>query len=387
MSAKRLESTPLFSFSMILLACWSMLCASLLQAEEAATTKGAGKSAPASESQAAAPGSRPNPPPQTGIDQPIIVLPATSDEVVVKVLLRGLDAQPAESDITAGLLTSTQQPNLLLRPSVTLVNAVPAPGKAGDFLCELKIAGLIVFGDSSVPLLYKGRQVESLRFSKPGLIAKPAGDGGFVAREGSKLPLVLENPSAFEYKFVRARLRFVNEDVCGFNAEKFSASSRSNKSNNAGKECDAYENWTAFDFPKYAQVTLWADPASAWFLDLQTGLARSGKQKGWLTLRFQGTADGPIHEQNLPVEMQIEPGSGSLFRSLLWVAFLLLVGAGLSLLLRVSVPNIKRRRQLKDQLNEAATATGGSSSQLVLVPIRSRVSWWAGRSRLPPSSH
>lgn len=40
----------------------------------------------------------------SGIDQPVILVPATTDEVTVKVLLRGLDAAPAPSDLEAGLL-------------------------------------------------------------------------------------------------------------------------------------------------------------------------------------------------------------------------------------------------------------------------------------------
>jgi hypothetical protein len=163
-------------------------------------------------------------PVQSGIDRPAILVPADSDEVTTKILLRGIDSKPAIGDLETGLLVSTLQPSFLVRPSVTLL-AEPVPGKAGEFLTELKIDGLVAFGESSAPLLYKGRQVEVLRFFKPGLIAKPPLGDSFVVRENSSQPssllLVLENPSTFVYKSVRARLRFDNQDVCLFAAENF----------------------------------------------------------------------------------------------------------------------------------------------------------------------
>jgi hypothetical protein len=71
-----------------------------------------------------------------------------------------------------------------------------------------------------------------------------------------------------------------------------------------------------------------------------------------------------IQEQNLPIEFQFEPSGRSLFLSLLYVAGILLLGAMLSLLLRVSVPNIKRRSQLKDQLSEAGKIISTVSSEV-----------------------
>jgi len=301
-------------------------------------------------------------PPQSGIDRPIVVVPATSDEVTTKVSLRGLEEAPQSTDIEAGLLSSAQRPSLLVHPSVTVLSASAVPGKPGEFLTELRIQGLVAFGESSTPLLSKGRQIDSLRFSRPGLVAKPVGDEPFSVREGSDLLVVLENPSAFEYKSVRARLRFDSKDVCTFDAETFGGAPRA--SGSAHPPCDVYANWTAFDIPKYAQVTLRANPARDWFRDAATGFFRSSKQKGSLTLRFQAAANSPIHEQNLPLEVQFEPGNWSLLRSLSKVAALLLVGAGISLLLRVSVPNIKRRRQLRDQLREAAKQTASISNEV-----------------------
>jgi hypothetical protein len=333
---------------------------------------------------------------QTGIDQSVIVLPANSDEVMVRVLLRGLDPKPEPSDFEAGLLVSANQPNLQLRLTVTFANPVAVPNKPGDFLAELKIRGLVAFGESHAPLLYKGRQIESLRFSKPGLVAKPAGESGFLAREGSKLPIVLENPSAFEYKSVRARLRFADTDGCAFDAEVFPGATAPGNTatksadakaralvkadpkasdpvkvdaqtaggNQGGATCNTFEKWTAFDVPRYAQVTLRAASASEWFRDPDNRFARAGKKKGWLTLRFQASTDGAIHEQNLPLEVQFEPGNWSLLKSLLCVAGFLALGAALSLLLRVLLPNLKRKRQLKDQLDELAKQTASISTEV-----------------------
>src|ERR1700733_5432433 len=84
-------------------------------------------------------------PVQAGIDRPAILVPADSDEVTTKILLRGLDSQPIAGDLETGLLTSTLQPTFQVRPSVTLL-ADPVPAKAGEFLTQLKINGLVLFG-------------------------------------------------------------------------------------------------------------------------------------------------------------------------------------------------------------------------------------------------
>ncbi len=313
--------------------------------------------APAGRPSAATPA--PAPPVQTGIDRPATPVSANRDHVTERVLLRGVKAEPLAGDLEVGPLASAQQPGLLVRPVVTLVGKPSAVD--GDYQAEVTISGLIAFGESSAPLLHKGRQVELLRFSRPGLVVKPSADGGFVAREGSPFTLVLENPSDFHYPSVRARLRFASDDLCVFQAEKF-ATAVSPSSSKAGP-CDQYAHWTDLHIPQYAQVTVRAVPMRSWFFDPDTGFARTGKRKGWLTLRYAGEGVS-IHEQNLPMEVLFEPGNSSLFRSLAWVFFLLAVGALLSLLLRVWVPNIKRRRQLKDQLNQAANLTASISTEV-----------------------
>lgn len=295
---------------------------------------------------------------RTGIDQPLTLVPANGDEATVRVLLRNLDGKPTSADLEAGLLVSTQQPALVLRPAVLVLDAQEDPQSPKDYLVTLKVSGLLAFGESRVPLLYKGKQVEALRFSRPGLIARPAVGGGFVARGGDTLALVLENPLPQAYTSVRARLRFGQTDVCRFEPETFAPA----PPQPADKACSADANWTRFDMPRQAQVTLRATPAAAWFLDPESGLARSGQQKGWLTLRFD--AGGTVHEQNLPLEIDFKPGTGTLFWSLASVAILLAAGALLSLGLRVSVPNIKQKRLLKDRLHEAAKLTAAISTEV-----------------------
>lgn len=311
-------------------------------------------------------------PVQTGLDHPAIPVRANRDSATVRVVLRSVKPEPQASDFEVGPLSSTQQPGLLVRPVATLVGVTlvgkptavdgkPPAVDGADYQVDLKIGGLIAFGESSAPLLHKGRQVELLRFSRPGLVVKASGEGGFVAREGSPFALVLENPLDSHYPAVRARLRFADEDICVFKAEKFVPTVISS-SNDTGS-CDQYTNWTSFEIPQYAPVTVRADPLRSWFFDPATGFARSSKRKGWLSLRYSGDGNS-IHEQTLPMEVQFEPGNRSLLGSLAWVFFLLAVGALLSLLLRVWVPNIKRKQQLRDKLGEAAELTASISTEV-----------------------
>jgi hypothetical protein len=302
-----------------------------------------------------------------GVDQVVIVVPATSEEASAAILLRGLDEKPIKADLELGLLKSSQQPGLLVHPEFDLVSATQTANE-NDYVVVLSIRRLVVFGDISVPVSYRGKLVQVLHFSKPGLVARASGEGGLVAREGSPLLIVLENPSAFAYE-LRARLRFGDTDVCVFRSEFFGDEKDAKpgdekEAKTSARTCEQYGAWTSFRIPQYAQVTLRAQPDPIWFVDPDRRLAHAGKQKGVLTLRFQSAAGKPIFEQNVPLEARFEPGPGRIFCSLLWVAGWLVLGAILSLVLRVSLPNLKRRRDLKDQLAEIAKATASISNEV-----------------------
>jgi hypothetical protein len=292
--------------------------------------------------------------------QPVIVLPATTDEAQVTIVLHGMDAGAKTSDIVAGDVVSTTQPGIVVHPDLTFDDELQS--RDSGYLAKLHVKNLIAFGESNVPLLYKGRQIELLRFSKPGLVAKPAGETGFVAREGDNWPIVLENLSGFEYKGVKARLRFADTDGCAFDVEIFSTPPL--RTGTFKDDCNTFANWADFDVPKYAQVTLRARSPDLWFRDPTNGFARPGRKKGSLTLRFRDPAGVVIHEQSVPIEVQFEPSAYSVFWTLLWVAMCLSAGAVLSLLLRVWLPNVKRNRQLKDQLDDLAKQTSLISSEV-----------------------
>jgi len=298
--------------------------------------------------------------------QPVTIVPANGDEATVQVLLTDPvpETVPVPGDFEAGLLASTQEPALRHRPSVTLVMAPPPDPKAKDYRVTLRISGLMAFGEFSVPLFYKGRPIETQRFLKPGLIVRSPAEGSFVAREGEPFVVVLENPSGSGDVPVRARLSFGGKDVCRFTVENFAskAAAPANEKDKPAAGCETYASWTEFSVPRYARVTLAATPAAEWFRNADSQLAQGGKRTGLLTLRFQNA--GVIHEQNLPLEVEMRPGRNTLFCSLAVVALLLLAGAVLSLALRVSVPNIARKRQLRDRLREEAKLTASISTEV-----------------------
>jgi len=305
----------------------------------------------------ATPESKPAGPATAGPGRPPIVIPASTDNAVVRLQLT-LEAEPVAGDLEAGLLNNDQYPNQRIIPKVEL-QSKPV-GKANTWEVVLKISGLIAFGDSTAPLLYKGKQVETLRFHKTGLIVKPPPDGAFLAREDQEMLLVLENPSEFEYKSVKARFRFQEFDVCALSADQFGGRPQPATSG----DCTKADQWTEFTIPTHAHVSLRVRPQASWFRDPQTGFARGAKRKGMLTLRFQELGQATLFEQNLPLEVQFEPHALSLSGSLLRVAFWLIIGALLSLVLRVSIPNYRRKKALKDQLNEARKATREISDQV-----------------------
>lgn len=322
---------------------------------------------------------------QAGADRPPTLIAANSGVATMKVQLRGLSADTktiVESDFEVGMLVVPQQPGLQVRPTLTSVSATPIA--AGESLVTLTLSGLVAFGETSVSLLYKGRQVETLRFFKAGLLAKPSGDGGFVVQGQRPFFLVLENISTFGYTAVQARLRFDNQDLCTFVPERPGVPQPAPISN-----CLNSSSWTPFDIRQYAQVTLSATPADAWFVDAASGLARSAKKKGLLSLRFPGS-NGEVYEQNVPIEIDFQPDERALLRSILLVAVPIVIGALLSIFLRISLPNLKRRRQLKNELSEVAKGTAAISTvtssnlRVLLRVVRLELKetlksgWWFG---------
>jgi hypothetical protein len=306
--------------------------------------------------------------------RPPFLVRADAKNVDDKIVVHSPDSAPVDGDFTTGLLTSSQ-PNFTARPSVT-AEILPQASKGGDYTVELSIEALMPFGDSSADLFYKNTEIDLLRFSRPGVSVSPSTGTAFSARQPGALLLVLDNHSSFAYDNVRARLRFQDADFCAFQAgtpqepaKQPSAKQTSGKqtsgqqpSGEGPPDCKDESQWTQFELPQYAQVTLHADELPAdWFQEPGTFYARSGKSSGTLTLHF-GT--GPIHEQIIPIEMQFDPSTWALFLTLVFVFFLLALGAAVSYLLRVTLPNMKRKRALKEQISEINKQIVGLSSEV-----------------------
>jgi hypothetical protein len=281
--------------------------------------------------------------------RPPFLIRADQDQIADQVHVHSQDnAVPSAADFTAGLLTSAQT-GLIARPAIEMVKAL-AGAKPGDYTVDLRIEALMPFGESNADLLYKGTTIDLLRFSRPGVAVGPADGTTIIARETNPLLLVLDNHSAFTYKEVAARLRFQDHDFCAFEVGAPQATPPKTPI-----DCATEKSWNRFSIPQYAQVTLRATSLPAeWFQDPGSTYARSGKSTGTLTLHFADSSQSTprIHEQSLPIEAQFEAGTRSFGFTLLRIFGLLALGAGISFLLRVSLPNMKRKRALKDQLAE-----------------------------------
>jgi len=297
--------------------------------------------------------------------RPPFLINAEQDEIRAQVILHS-DSKPEAADFTAGLLVS-QQPNFTAQPTIVLLGAAPGI-KNGDYAVELSVEALMPFGESSLPLFYQGTQVDLLRFSRPGVGVSPASGSTFVARQSGLLLLVIDNHSAFAYKQVRGRLRFQDHDFCEFKV----ATSNDAPNQRTPIDCANESQWEKFEIPQYAQLTLRATHLPAeWFRDSGSDYARSGKSAGTLTLHFTAAQGGQntsppakVHEQILPIEVQFEPSNAALARTIAKIFGLLLLGAAFSFLLRVSLPNMKRKRMLKDQLAEENKQIAGLSGEV-----------------------
>jgi hypothetical protein len=296
------------------------------------------------------PPATPAPPPV-----PAVIIPATSDQATATVHLSGID-QPQAQDLQVTVPPSDDR----VAPTVTITGVT---GAAKDWDVALKAEQLTSFGETLATLSYKGQPERIVRFLKPGLVVKTP-DGRLTAKEGcwyaagTPLTIVLENPAAAAYPVVRARFRFADTDVCEATTDKTHSKLGDNS------KCNDPAQWASFPVTRFTSTTLRAMGAKSWFRDSQTGYPKSAKRKGTLTLRYDGPGGGTaltVYEQNIPLEVQLDPSSWSMFGTLLEIAAWLLVGALLSLILRVTIPNYRRKRAIKEQFAQAVKATRGIS--------------------------
>ncbi len=307
------------------------------------------------------PASQPSLPVQT------VIVSATAESATATVHLPGID-RPQLPDLQVTVPSSDDRS----APKVTITGVT---GAAKDWDVGLTAEALNSFGESIATLLYKGQPKSIVRFLKPGLVVKRP-DGGFTAKEesfrslrslgawfpwhadGTPLTIVLENPASVAYPKVRARLRFQDTDVC-------EAATDSAQSGNPGdnSKCDDPAHWASFAAARFTTTTLRASGAKSWFRDAQSGYPKSAKRAGTLTLRYDPApgSNAPVYEQNIPLEVQFDPSSSSLFFTLLKIGAGLLAGALLSLILRVTIPNYRRKRAIKEQFAQAKKATRGIS--------------------------
>ncbi|UWZ82589.1 hypothetical protein [Occallatibacter riparius] len=274
-----------------------------------------------------------------------------------KTLLVSAADEPKQEDFVVGPLASTESPDLQILPSIQVQKALKAGNK---WAVTATISGRIPFGTSTVPVYFQGTKINTLRIIKTGLAIDNFPQ---VQSEDQDLLFVLRNPTSIGYDSVSVRLRFDGTDVCDFSVEQFSKP----PTRSGSSDCADVAKWSSFSLPQYAGVSLRTSPPHGWFVDKAAGLARSGKQKGVLTLRYVSGGDKApqvIDEQNIPVETEFKLGLRSRTVNYLWVAVWLLVGALGSVLLRVAIPNYRRFRSLREELIEVAKVTRGITDEV-----------------------
>lgn len=290
----------------------------------------------------------------------VVIVPASSDEATVTVHLTGVDALTPR-DLAPGPFAGALKPTPHVVPEFRKIDV---SGEPNNWTATLVVGNLIAFGESTVPLLVRGEPVHTLRFQKPGLVARAPVESGFEIKEGKQLFVVLENPTAFAYSRVRARWRFNDTEICHATPD---ASAADGSTPGDTTRCDDPTKWVTFAVPKHAPVTLRVNAPAEWFRDAQTGFPRAAKRSGVLTLQYANeSAPSVIHEQVLPLDVQFNPGDRTIFRNLLRIAWWLAIGAVVALGLRVVVPNYRRKEMLKEQLNDARDTIRDISIEIAL---------------------
>lgn len=330
-----------------------------------------------------------------------VVLGATETSASVRLRL-SLEDSPAitKGDFQAGPIVQAANPTLAISPQIDVT--VPAEKDADTFLATF--SGLLPFGEYSIPVLFRSRQVETVRFVKPGLIVQPRDAPTVAYQKDGYVTLVLENPSQDSLGPVTARLRVEDVDQCQLAADQSRdvSAAHGNPPFESDRSywpldllwwfwswvpwaiepvrppppppCLDEATWTPFAVRPSSRVSLRIPLPDAWFEDRISGLTRSALRSGVLTLRYQtpskdaqsaaSATSVSVLEQNVPVNVQFEARTGRLFWTIVRIFALLLAGALVFLALRVSIPNYRRSKVLKDKLNDARLAIANLSYQL-----------------------
>lgn len=325
-------------------------------------------------------------PPAGGQSAPPIAIGPTSQKARVRVQV-ALDEgiPPAREDFAAGQLASPQHPDMRITPKVRVLTDLDTlADRTRPVTIDLEVSGLVPFGEMTVPLLYRNRQIETLRFQKAGLTLRENAESPVVAlQKDGRLLLVLENPSDTLHQRVGVRLRFQGADTCTAVSDQPTPPQKAEVTTGSGwrawlprdwewlrgdtlenVDCADVEKWSRFDIRPASQASLWIPVNDAWFIDRLSRLAQSTTRHGVVTLRYFDDQQEVVGEQNLPLQLQFEPTTFNLGWSIAKTGLYLLMGAVLYLMLRVSIPNYRRKKAIKDVLNEARASTATISDAL-----------------------
>jgi hypothetical protein len=165
--------------------------------------------------------------------------------------------------------------------------------------------GQIMSTSFAVPIFFRTRQVETLRFSKPGLNVRPDDAPTVAHQKDGYMTLVLENPSNETLAHVKARVRFEDVDECRITTDQSGDTSQEQQGSMPESErswavvdlvrwiwswvpwtlesfrpppppvCVADTEWTAFSVRPSSQVSLRIPVHDAWFEDRLSGLTRA----------------------------------------------------------------------------------------------------------------
>ncbi len=242
--------------------------------------------------------------------------------------------------LTAGDLIDRSTKEVL--PGTVTFEPATLSVEAGQQYKIRAVASKILFeGDADVDVMSRGAKIGSIVVARsPFAVTLP--ETAAVFRPGAKTAIALRNDSRHALT-LRWMLQIGPVKYCG-------------PPTAARKSCDAVTQWSVVSIPPKDAQSIEVEPPLEWFPTTRWVSAWREDATLWLAL----TDDLPKRQLRMASLLQ---GSGYPGQTA-WIVILLALGALLSLVVRHWVPNMQRKRELKEQIRRVKAKVGCFSEDI-----------------------
>lgn len=231
----------------------------------------------------------------------------------------------------------------------------PTPNQIHDV--TVTVSKVFFEGEAQAPILNRGQKIGDLQITRAPFAVSLVSDQPIEMRHGDRSAIGIRNDSRDVYQ-LSWMIQIGAEKHCGLKE----IGDTDNKETVA-RNCDDVNDWAKVTVQPKERSVIDVSPPAEWF-----GSPGPSPLK-WLGRFRRRVEDGSlwlalpndVPKKTLPIKANL---SGSLYAELIWIVLLLALGATMSLLVRYWVPNMQRKRDLKDQTRRIRNKIDGISGEI-----------------------